>query len=620
MAQKYIGIDLGSHEVKVVVATAGLRGVNVLNAYQERVEIGEGEDALGASVRTAIGLLRERGLTHLPTGIALPGSVGSYRVLKFPFPDQKRIVQAIQFEIEGQFAVPTSELDYDHIVGPATGGGGRALVVAVRRKILDQTVQAFRDAGTEIRLLTVSPLALAQLVIGKIAPLPPDADENMRPAALLVDVGERSTELVAISDKVPLAVRTLRRGGRHVTRALQKAYGFDVAGAEVAKERDAFLPHAALGELSAEQRASAEKTAHALEAVVREIEHTRLWLRTEYEHELTEIRLTGGTAELRGFQPYLQEQLGLPVHFAAPGDGVGIRGTADLRWTRTSAAAGAALGAAKRPNIQLYDMTSVTADGSWIQEKFMTLASLGIAVVAFAAIDTIVKVKAMETQRDRYVSELESASLTVFGEELSTLADVEERLAAVEGADLTAQLPDRGAFEVLEMVTRAAAPSDADQAAAQAAAGVTLGGGPTAVDPNGVVTGTNPDGSPAMFDATGNPLTGPTAAPGAGPPAEDGEEEEGADPGAGPVDPSAGIVVSDQLIVQRIDIRELKLEMKVEATRATAQDRLALKLEELGCITDIKKGKVRDSKDKKVFELEMSHNCFRQMPGGGEDS
>jgi hypothetical protein len=223
----------------------------------------------------------------------------------------------------------------------------------------------------------------------------------------------------------------------------------------------------------------------------------------------------------------------------------------------------------------------------------------------------------MEAQRDQYVSELESASMGVFGEELSTLSEVEERLAAVEGADLTAQLPDRGAFEVLEMITRAAAPSDAGQAAGQAAGAATVGapGAVTAIDPNGVVTGTNPDGSPAMFDATGNPLTGPTAPPAPGG-EDEGEEEE---VGAGPIDPSAGIVVSDQLIVQRIDIRELKLEMKVEATRSTAQDRLALKLDALGCITDIKKGKVRDSNDKKVFELEMSHSCFREIPGG-EDS
>lgn len=611
MAQKYVGIDLGGHHVKVVVATAGLRSVNVLNAYEERVVEGEGEDAIGASIRTAIQILRERGLTHLPTGVSLPGWMGSYRVLKFPFPDQKRIVQAISFEIEGQFPVPVSELEYDHVVGPpGLGGGGRALVVATKQTVVDGTVDAFRRAGQDVRAVTVAPLALAQLQVGKIAGLPPDADEGMRPAALVIDIGDRSTELLAVTEKVPIAVRTLRRGGRHVTRALQKAYGFDVAGAEVAKERDAFLPHAALGQLSAEQLDSASHVSRALEPIVREIEHTRMWLHSEYGFELTELRLTGAGAELKGIQAYLQEQVGLPTHFAEPGDGVGLRGSADLRWTHMSAAAGAAVAAAKRPLIQLYDVTSVGGDGNWLQDKFMTLASLGIAIVAFAAIDTIVKVKAMEAERNRYADELASVSGGVFGEELTTLADVEDRLSAVEGSDLTAQLPDRGAFELLEMISKAAAPSDTGAGANPAGALPGVPGVDTAgMDPNGVVTGTAPDGSPSMMDPSGNPL----GAPGAAPPGEG----EGAAPGAGPVDPEAGIVLSDQLIVQRIDIRELKIEMKIEATRATAQDRLALKLEQLGCITDIQKGKIRDSNDKKVFEMEMSHSCFRGTGAGG---
>ncbi len=613
MAQKYVGIDLGSHEVKVVVATNSLRGVNVVNAYRERVEPGEGEVSLAAATRVAIQILRERGLTHLPAGIALPGSAGSYRVLKFPFPDQKRIAQAISFEIDGQFPVPTSALDYDHVVGPATGGGGRALVVAVQRAKLDGTVRAFREVGMDLRLITASPLALAQILISKVAPLPPGADEAMRPAALLVDIGDRTTELVAITDKVPLAVRTIRHGGRHVTRALQRAYGFDAAGAEVAKERDAFLPHAALGALNPDQLESAKHTAEAFEAIVREIEHTRLWLRSEYEFELTELRLTGGGAELRGLQAYLQEQLGLPTHFAEPGETVGIRGSADLRWTRNAAAVGAAFGAAKRPIIQLYDVTADSGGGNWVQERFMTLASLGIAIVAFAAIDTIVKVKAMEAQRNQYAAELSTASLSMFGEEFESLADVEERLASVEGADLTAQLPDRGAFEVLEMISRAATASDAGQVpGAPASAGVVGGSGPVpdpTMGPGAVVTGTSPDGSPTMFDPSGNPLGAPAGSP---PPGVEGTS----DVASGPIDPSAGVVVSDQLVVQRIDIRELKIEMKVEATRATAQDRLALKLEGLGCITDIQKGKVRDSNEKKLFELEMSHNCFRALPGG----
>ena len=112
MAQKFVGIDLGSHQVKCVVATAGLRGVQVLNTYQAAVEPQQDlEDALAASAAVAVGLLREQGLTHLPVGVCLPGALGSYRVLKFPFSDQKRVSQALAFEIDGQFPLPVTELE-----------------------------------------------------------------------------------------------------------------------------------------------------------------------------------------------------------------------------------------------------------------------------------------------------------------------------------------------------------------------------------------------------------------------------------------------------------------------------------------------------------------------------
>ena len=63
---------------------------------------------------------------------------------------------------------------------------------------------------------------------------------------------------------------------------------------------------------------------------------------------------------------------------------------------------------------------------------------------------------------------------------------------------------------------------------------------------------------------------------------------------AGPVDVDAGIVTADQLELASLDIRELKVDLKVTATRATAQDRLAIQLKKLGCVSEITKGKVTE--------------------------
>ena len=46
------------------------------------------------------------------------------------------------------------------------------------------------------------------------------------------------------------------------------------------------------------------------------------------------------------------------------------------------------------------------------------------------------------------------------------------------------------------------------------------------------------------------------------------------------------------------------------ATRATAQDRLAYKLEEYRCISDVQPGAVRDRNGRSAFDMSLSHSCF----------
>lgn len=597
MAQKFVGIDLGSHQVKCVVATAGLRGVQVLNTYQAAVEPQQDlEDALAASAAVAVGLLREQGLTHLPVGVCLPGALGSYRVLKFPFADQKRVSQALAFEIDGQFPLPVTELEYDHFVTPRIDGGGQALVLAVRRDLISAVTSSLREAGVDVRLMTTVPMALAQVMGGSIAPRSSDdPDDPTKPAALVVDVGGRSTQLIALGDRGPLAVRTLRRGGRNVTGAIRKAYGVDAQSAEMVKLRDGFIAHSGSGALDDAQQRLSAAIGRSMEGVLREIEHTQLWLRSELGHEVTEVRLVGGGAHLRGLGEYLHDQLQLPVSMGRPRARFGGRHEPQEGWALSTAALGAAMGAARRPLVQLQDESGVQRDSDWIQQRFGSILALGLAIVAVAAVDTIVKIKALETERDRYRDELSATTKRTFGESKTTASEIQELLDAVEGGDLTSVVPERTALDVLQLVAKAAAPTDLGKAPPPP---------PPVPDPTLDPT--------APLDPAGNPAVG--ADPSAPPP-------EAAP--AGPVDVNAGIVMADELELASLDIRELKIDMKVSATRAAAQDRLVIKLKELGCISEITKGKVTDRSrggvDRKVFEMTMSHRCYSALAQGTEE-
>ncbi|HEY0138171.1 MAG TPA: hypothetical protein VGB85_28990, partial [Nannocystis sp.] len=72
MAQKYVGLDLGTHEIKAVLISAGLRTVQVLEVVVESVAARSGADDVGAALEAGLAILRRRGWNHYRVGVSLP--------------------------------------------------------------------------------------------------------------------------------------------------------------------------------------------------------------------------------------------------------------------------------------------------------------------------------------------------------------------------------------------------------------------------------------------------------------------------------------------------------------------------------------------------------------------
>ncbi|PRQ03657.1 Competence protein A [Enhygromyxa salina] len=620
MAQKFVGIDLGNRKVKVAVVAAGLRGAQVMHIWEQEVrpsksrETGEAKvEPLDAAIDTALRMLKERGLRHLPTGVALPGGSGSYRVLSFPFEDPRQIAQAINFELDGQFPVPIEELGTDHLTIKRGDGRGRALVVAAKRTTIEHVSARLQLAEVDLKLITTGALAIAQALASTPVPaLPVGTAAEIQPVSLIVDFGHKSTELVALGNDGPLAARSMRRGGRQLLRDLKKAWGLDAAAAEVALERDGNIddPH----------------VRRAMQPLLREIEHTRQWLKAEFGCQVVELRLSGGVAGLRGLDRWLASETGLETGQVAPKESGALRQVQGRDWTRSLIALGTAVATARRPLIQLHDsFDSGGGEGAWFQQHFSTVAALGIAILAFAGVDTMVRIKAAERERDAYGAELEAETLAVFSAALDSSAAVRAKLDEVEGGNVASQIPERGALEILEMVTKAATPKVAALGPNGAPGAELPPGYTTGAGPDGATAIIGPDGSVVPLDPSGNPIfpNDPTTGgpPAGAPPVAEGEGEGEAGP-APVADSNAGILADDELLFASLEIRDLKIELNLSATRATAQDRLGVKLDQVACVRGITKGMVKDRNDRKSFEMSIDHNCYRgsiAVEGIGED-
>lgn len=599
MAQKFVGVDLGNRKVKIVVASAGLRGAQVMQVWEQEVE--RKQDSLDAAIDTALRMIKERGLGHLPTGVALPGDAGSYRVLSFPFDDARQIAQAIHFELDGQFPVPIEQLVTDHLPIKRGDGRGRALVVAVKRTVIERVVARLQLADIDLKLVTTGALAIAQALASTPVPAAaPGTDASLQPVTLVVDFGYRSTELVALGSNGPMAARSMRRGGRQLIRELQRTWRLDQQAAELALERDGSVDD--------------PMVRRALQPFLREIEHTRQWLRAEFGCVVTELRVCGGLASLRGLPQWLAQETKLETSPVAPKESGALRQVQGRDWTRTIVALGTAIATGRRPLIQLHDAyDSGGGEGAWFQQHFSTVAALGIAVLAFAGVDTMVRVKAGQRERSAYLAELEQETTELFGESLTTSAAVRAKLAEAEGGGTSNAIPERGALEVLELLTKAATPKGGRQSP-QPGAMALPPGYTTGVDATGATVVYGPDGSPVPLDPTGAPII---------PDDQEEGDSEGTSSGPAPVtDPNAGILADDELLFSTVDIRELKIELSVSATRATAQDRLAVKLDEYACVRTVTGGSIKQRNERQAFDMSIDHNCFTgsiALQGASED-
>lgn len=207
-----------------------------------------------------------------------------------------------------------------------------------------------------------------------------------------------------------------------------------------------------------------------------------------------------------------------------------------------------------------------------------TIAALGFAILTLAAIDTMVKVGALEAERQAREDELGKASAKVFGEALVSTEDIEARLNEVDGQDITSLIADRGAIEVLAAFVKASKP-----------------------------TGPKPPPAPPAPA----PLEGGEA------PVEGGD---GAAPGAeGPVaaaplpavEMTAGIVWDDDFQLSQIEIRPRAIVIRASATRLSAQDRLKSKvMTAMSCVTGFQPARGRDENQRKVFDPTFDHDCY----------
>ena len=220
MAEKIIGLDIGAGSVKAVILSRGFRGVYRILGFR-RIEIPEA----GGVPEALSQLFADPAFGGAVCVTALSAGLLSFRNVRLPFKDDKRIAQTLAFSIEPLIQQAVDEVQIDYIV---TGRTEQSEIFAALadRKLIAERMALLAPYVRDTAVIDIAAVPLASRLMQA---------EGFPACALLLDIGARDTTAIFAGKGRILHIRNFHFGGEAATDAIACAPGTEPAEAETAK-------------------------------------------------------------------------------------------------------------------------------------------------------------------------------------------------------------------------------------------------------------------------------------------------------------------------------------------------------------------------------------------------
>ncbi len=413
MAQRILGLDIGSWSIKAVVVESSLRKVSVTRFRERHLPVDASGNSLAGELPAALRTLMQ-GLEADLVVTAIPGVQVLSREVELPFADAKRIAPVLGFQLESQLPRPLDTVVYDwHMVRKNEDGTSVLMCPAADRAWLDAWLGELRAGNADPRTVTLSSLAM----------------ENLSPhmagqagTRIILDLGHRSTQLTLLKKGRFETFRALSRGGHHATLGLARTLGLAYADAEHIKHVGVRLdgePADGVDEREHVRRARA--VMQALEPLLRDIKLTIDGFRARVG-EIGDVVLIGGGARLLGIDQVLERMLEVPVvHAELTGpmwEGLAAGGERGTAMVATAIALEHVADAAPhRVNLRRGDLAYASDLGALRARATWTIAFL-VAITAVYFVRKAMRIGTLEDHQAALVERLEKHASTVLKETL----------------------------------------------------------------------------------------------------------------------------------------------------------------------------------------------------------
>jgi len=320
-----IGLDIGSHSVKLVGFTMTSRGPFLTRAGVKEIPYGreKGDSSFISEVIKA--LFVELALKPGRVRVTVSGSGVNVRRITIPSMPKAELKEAVRWEIKSHlpFPVESAQIDF-HILEEFSEDSVKKLdliVVACPIHLIEQTLSIVAGAGLKPTHLDVGPFALwnALLARGQI-----EQEEGVA----LIDLGSDKTGIHFFKNGILQFSREVTPAGADLTRAIMEGIESEVEPhllyerAERIK-REVGIPAEAGHEKAVGKSIQLSKISFlirpVLERLAAEISRSLDYYRNQYKVERVDrLLLTGGGSNLKNLSSYLMGEHRLPVELFNP--------------------------------------------------------------------------------------------------------------------------------------------------------------------------------------------------------------------------------------------------------------------------------------------------------------
>ncbi len=295
-----LGIDLGSHGLHIASVDARGRECEVWSRELHPHGGSKDDSLVGEALRARIQTLLtqaerdfKRWSKSVIVGVQGAHLVGGY--LEYPQLKDDELDMAVLSSVTREVPFPIDSLKIVHMPVPPLRPGRKAVFCSVWKRTAGRRLrQLFESCDLKVRRLEATGIGLTRELYQNRA-LDPKRFQA------IVNIGHELTQVVVVKAGYPYYLRDIPVGGRDITFAIQTGSNVNWGEAEQIKRSYPLfeLTHTAgpiLGEISYE--------------VGRSLAYFRKRYATD---EIDSVSLSGGTALLRDFPEWLEEELRLPV-------------------------------------------------------------------------------------------------------------------------------------------------------------------------------------------------------------------------------------------------------------------------------------------------------------------